>query len=90
MQAREGQSERLVPAVHAIEHLHAIARRALHQVIQRRHHHHPLLPGVVFKADIAEIAAYQDLRLRIAIDAVALFDQAYKWLALIGFAVDGL
>jgi len=44
--------------------------------------------GVVLEADITEVAARQYLRLRIAIHAAALLDQANEGFALVRFAVD--
>src|SRR5579859_8054506 len=87
VQAGKGQAQRLVPAVHTIERLHRVSGCPLHQVIESRHHHYPALRFVKLEANIAVVAACQNLRLRIAIDATALFDQANERLVPVRFAV---
>src|SRR5215469_11942028 len=59
--------------------------------------YHPVAPrfiegarfieGFEFKANIAIVAPHQNLRLGIAVDAIALFNQANERLTLVGFAI---
>src|SRR5579883_230142 len=88
MQARERESQRFVPTIHTIERLYSVARGPLHQVIQGRDYDDAPLLYIKLKTDITEVAARQNLRLGIAIDAVALFDEADERLTLIGVAID--
>src|SRR5579875_2320149 len=88
MQAGEGQAEGFVPAAGAVESLHGVACRALHQVVESGHDHDALLAGIQFKADVAVVAARQDFGFGIAIDPAALFDQSDERLALVRLAVN--
>src|SRR6266852_7338546 len=87
VQAGKGQSQRFVPAVHAIERLHRISGSALHQVIQGSDDHDSPLFWIEIEADIAVVAARQYLRFRIAVDAASLLDQADEWLTLVSLPV---
>src|SRR5437016_8581981 len=40
MQAGKGQTQRFIPAIHAIERLHRISSRAFHEIVQGGDHHH--------------------------------------------------
>src|SRR6266516_1188896 len=74
MQARKGQSQCFFPTVHAVERLHCIASRTLHQVIQGGNDHYSLLISIELEANIAIVAPRQNLWLGIAIDPLPLFD----------------
>src|SRR5260370_21236688 len=74
VQAGESQSQRFVPAVHAIERLHRVSGSALHQVIQGSDDHDSPLLWIEFEADIAVVAPRQYLRFRIPQNAPAPFD----------------
>ena len=87
MQAGKGQTQRFIPAIHAIERLHRISSRAFHEIVQGGDHHHALLIAIKLKADIAVVAPRQNLWFGLAVDAVTLFDQANKRLTLIRLAI---
>ena len=67
--------------------LYCIAGSAFHQVIQGGNHHYALLVRIEFKADITIVAPRQDLRFRIAVDTVTLFDQSNERLMLVSLAI---
>src|ERR1700730_12536910 len=87
MQAGKGQSQRLVPTVHTIERLHRIAGSTFHQIIQGSDDHKSPLFGIEFKANVTVVAPRQNLWLRIAVDTIALFDQANERLTLVGLSI---
>ena len=74
MKAGEVQCCCLLKPTHNIHRLHAVAGGALDQVVYGRHHHNSFALRVPFEADIAVVRAGKDLRLGIAINAGALFD----------------
>src|ERR1700694_4425048 len=86
-QAGKSQTQRFIPAIHAIERLHRISSRAFHQIVQGGDDHHALLIAIKLKADIAVVTPRQNLWFGIAIDAVTLFDQANERFTLIHLAI---
>src|SRR5258707_4129372 len=88
MQAGEAQPQRFIPTVHTVHGLNSVAGRAFDQVVQRRHDHHAALFSVQLKADIAVIAARQDLGFGITVNPLALLDQPHKGLCLVSLAID--
>src|SRR5258706_6406927 len=88
MQTGKGQSQRFVPTIHAVERLYRVSSGTLHQIIEGRDDDHPLLMGIKLEADIAIIAPRQDLRLGVAVDAIALFDQANERLMLVSLPIE--
>src|SRR5438270_3695129 len=83
MQTWKGQSQRFVPTIHTVERLYRVSSGTLHQIIEGCDDDHPLLMRIKLEADITIIAARQNLRLGVAVDTIALFDQANERLMLV-------
>src|SRR5258706_16162963 len=88
MQTGKGQSQRFIPTIHTVECLYCVTRGTFHEIIKSSNNDHPLLMGIKLEADIAIITARQNLRLRIAVDTIALFDQSNERLMLVSLTIE--
>src|SRR5947209_2752363 len=87
MKAGELETLRLRPAMHDVQALDRVARRAFHQVVERGNDHNPSQLAVKREPDITVVAAAENLWLRVSIDALALLDKPDEWLGAILLAV---
>src|SRR5436309_1763958 len=88
MQPRELYPHLLVTAQPDVHCLDRLTRRAFHQVVDGSHHHHAIAMRIDFPADVAEVAASEDLGLGVAVNAAVLLDQTDEGFLAVGAAKD--
>src|SRR5919204_3551279 len=88
MQADEAEAERLLHAESDVHRLHAVPRRALHEVVDRAERDHAVATRVDREADVGEVRAREELRLGVTEDARALLHDAHEGLRGVALAID--
>src|SRR5574341_357721 len=88
VQPGELQAGGLGEAAGDVHGLDAVAGGALDQVVQGGHDDHAGAAGVLLEANVAEVAADQELRLGVAVDALPLLDDSQEGLVPVLGPVD--